>query len=231
VSRGSTLLVIDASAVARNIDDAAAKTLLEPVLQQTSDLTLARTKVTDATLSLIAKMPRLRRLNISATSVTDAGIALLASHPVLEELIVSSCPLTDHASESIARIPALKRVYVWKTGFTPSAVASLRSAHEGLVVDAGDTAPAVALEKDEPVKPVTAAANGTPASDPGKDADKIAAAKAEALRPVNTMCPVSGKPVDAGFAIVYKGRVVGFCCRICLGQFLDDPAKFEASIK
>jgi len=227
VSRDSTLLVIDASAVAKTVDDSAARLLLEPVLEQTSDLTLARTKITDATASLLSRMPRLKRLNISSTGVSDAGIALLASHPALEELIVSGCGLTDRAIESIGAMPSLRRVYVWKTGITPEAVASLRAKRAGLAVDAGDAAASVALEKDDPAQPGGAAAQ----ADPTHEAALIAAAKAEALHPVNTVCPVSGKAVDAGFAIVYKGRVIGFCCRHCLGQFLEEPAKFEANVK
>jgi YHS domain-containing protein len=79
-----------------------------------------------------------------------------------------------------------------------------------VVVDAGDAPDAAALV-EEPA--ITLTSDG--------------AARVEALQPVNTLCPVSGKPIDAAYAIVHKGRVIGFCCGECLKQFVDEPGKFE----
>ena len=56
----------------------------------------------------------------------------------------------------------------------------------------------------------------------------------EALRPVNTTCPVSGSPVNPKYALVHTSggvtRVVGFCCPNCPKEFWADPAKFEAKL-
>lgn len=45
--------------------------------------------------------------------------------------------------------------------------------------------------------------------------------KTAAAGPVNTKCPVSGKPVDTAHTVSYKGQTVGFCCGNC-------PTKWEA---
>lgn len=218
VSRGSNLLLIDASAVAPSIDDAALASLLGPVRAQVADLTIARTRITDASLELIADLPNLRRLNLSATPVTDVGVAHLTGHPVLEELVLTQTGVTDSSYDTLASLAALKRVYLWKSAVTPETIAELREELTGAVVDAGDT-PAAAALPDAPT-----------ASTPAPDKDAIAAAVAAALKPVNASCPVSGKPIDPKFAIVHESRVIGFCCEHCLAEFAADPAKFAAKV-
>lgn len=205
--RGSPLLVIDASAVAGTVGDADVRELLGPVARQVSDLTLARTKLTDVSVELIASMPNLHRLNLGDTAVTDAGAARLAAHPALEELVLSRTKVGDAGLAALAAAPKLKRIFVWGAGVTPEGVARARQARPLLSIDAGDAPVATATESE-------AATPGAPE-------------KAVSLKPVNSVCPVSGKPVDEGYALVFKGKVVGFCCGKCLGQFLESPAKFE----
>ncbi len=41
-----------------------------------------------------------------------------------------------------------------------------------------------------------------------------------------TMCPVSGKPIDPEHSVEYKGKKVYFCCPNCPGAFEKDPAKY-----
>ncbi len=49
--------------------------------------------------------------------------------------------------------------------------------------------------------------------------------------PVNTDCPVSGKPAKPSVTSTHKGKEVAFCCNNCKGKFDADPAKFEKKIK
>ena len=58
---------------------------------------------------------------------------------------------------------------------------------------------------------------------------KFGAPVVASLSPVNSMCPVSGKPIVAKYAIVHEGRVVAFCCEVCAGQFWADPSAFEVN--
>ena len=49
--------------------------------------------------------------------------------------------------------------------------------------------------------------------------------------PINSECPVSGKPVDATKTITYEGKLVAFCCDDCLAEFKKDPKKFVGKLK
>ncbi|MGE3109494.1 MAG: c-type cytochrome domain-containing protein [Phycisphaerales bacterium] len=226
VSRESNLLVISFAAVAPTIDDAAAERLLRPVAEYVGDLDLARTRISDATLGLVASMKEVRRVNLSATGVTDAGVARLAGLEHLEELILTGTGVTGKIAETLERLAGLKKVYVWKTGLSEEEVAALRARFSGVGFNAGDAGTTTALE----VEPELALSSDAPA--PGAPvAAAGAGAGAASLTPVNAVCPVSGKAVDAEFALVYQGRVVGFCCKHCVAQFLDDPAKYADKIK
>lgn len=180
VEEGPTGLRVDASAVATSFGDAEAA-MLEPLRDHIEDLSLARTRITNATMALVARMPKLRRLDVRATAVSD--VSALRGHPAIEELV-----LAQTAVSSVVSMPKLRRVYLWKSAVSPEEIARLR---ERIVVDAGDAPDAAALETEGDLRltgdapPVTVAVNAT--------------------------CPVSGKPAVAEFQIVHKGRVVGFC--------------------
>ncbi len=223
VARGSHLLLIDFSAVAPTIDDAAVAALLTPIKEHVADLNLSRTQISDEALTFIAGLPKLRRLNLSSTAVTEHGLGALANHSVLAELILTQTKLTDSAFDTLVAMPALTNLYLWKSGITPETIGELRAELPKVVVDAGDTSDAVALEAETEVK-FTNAAAPPPAGTPAPSA-------ADLLKPVNTICPVAGTPIVEGFAIVYKGKVVGFCCRHCIGKFLEEPEKYEGKIQ
>ncbi len=41
-----------------------------------------------------------------------------------------------------------------------------------------------------------------------------------------TMCPVSGKPIDPQYSVEYKGEKVYFCCPNCPAAFEKEPEKY-----
>lgn len=49
--------------------------------------------------------------------------------------------------------------------------------------------------------------------------------------PVNTVCPISGKDVDASITSKHKGEDVAFCCNKCKTKFDAEPSKYEGKIK
>ena len=208
VEEGSTLYWVDFAARATTIGDAEVRALLEPVLESVAELGLARTKVTDETVRLAARMPNLVRLDLRGTPVTDAGIAALAGHPSLAELVIPSTGLTDGAVAHLLKIPNLRKVYLWNSGITIQGIADLRLKREKLVIEAGDAGEARPLESEAPVEVAKPPAAGA------------------APAPVNTACPVSGKPVDPAYQVVYRGRVIGFCCPNCPTTFWADPEKY-----
>lgn len=210
--------------------DADVERLLSPLADHIAELSLAGTRITDTSLRLIAAMPNLRRLSLARTACTSAGIAHLAALRHLEELNLTGASLDDAAAENLGfpdRFPALASVYLWKSGISDDAISALRAARPSLRLTAAappaeplETEPAIVFSGDAPPP-------GSPA--PPAPAPGSAAAATDALRPVNDLCPVAGKPIDARFALVHQGRVVAFCCQKCLSDFLANPGGYAIS--
>jgi YHS domain-containing protein/uncharacterized membrane protein len=226
IEAGSVELWIDFAAAAKMTDDAAVRELLTPLVNHVGELSLARTQITDASLELIAAMPALSRLDLRETAVTDAGLALLAQHAQLRELVLSRTRLSDAALDSLRELPALTQLWVWEAGFSDEGLLALREAMPEVKIDAGDMQGAVALETEGEV----AFTSDAPDYDADPEAAAADAATALSLTPINTVCPVSGSPVDPQYSVVYDGRVIGFCCPNCPKTFWDDPQAFLAKI-
>jgi len=49
----------------------------------------------------------------------------------------------------------------------------------------------------------------------------------------NTICPVSGKPVDMSNPVTaeYNGKIYNFCCTDCVAQFKADPEKYISKMQ
>ncbi len=221
-SPDSPMLIISAAAVAPTIDDDHAERLFGPLRGFIADLDLSRSRITDRTLSLAAQMPNLSRLNVSATTITDAGIAALSAHPAIEELVLTRTAVTAAIHPSLASIPSLRRVYLWKSGVGIDDAATLRAQLARITFNFGDSSTTPAIETE----PAVVLTNAAPAP-----AATTSATSSPTLTPTNTACPVTGKPLDPAIAIVHNNKVIGFCCKHCLAQFLDDPAKFADKIK
>lgn len=206
VSKGSPNLWVDFSACASTTGDAEAAALLEPVLPFVAELSLSRSKVTDKTAKLAARMPNLTRLDLRATALTDAGVAALAGHPSLQELVVPQTKLTDAAVPHLLKLGKLRKVYLWNSGVTIRGIAQLRLGRTDLVIEAGDAGEA---------RPLETSGKAAPARPPLS----------------NTACPVTGKPVDPAIQLVHEGRSIGFCCTDCMASFLADPAKYVSKTK
>jgi len=46
----------------------------------------------------------------------------------------------------------------------------------------------------------------------------------------NTVCPVSGEPVDQKITYTYKNVTYALCCKTCLAKFKKDPEKFVSRL-
>lgn len=67
--------------------------------------------------------------------------------------------------------------------------------------------------------------------------DKYAAAPAEYKKALansytyQTVCPVSGKPISAASSVtVTSGETVYLCCKMCIGKFKEDSAKYTDNL-
>jgi len=243
VAAGSPLLWVDFAAVSGATTDAGAAVLLEPVREQLAELSLARCEVGDALAPLLARMPRLQRLDLRDTRFTTAGLTALAGHPALAELVLARTRLDAGAVDALLALPALSAVRLWGAGLDAAALARLAAARPGLDIDAGTDGESLALEVEPPVAvakagapvaPVTPGAPVTPVT-PGAPVTPVTpvtpGAAASALAPVNATCPVSGQPVNPAFLVVDEGRVVGFCCKECPGRFFADPQRYRPLVK
>jgi hypothetical protein len=99
---------------------------LGAIAPNVTQLNLARTKVTDAGLAILRKMPRLTRLELQGTAVTDRGIAQLTHSPELRTVNLYGTAITDAALESLASLEKLESLYVWQTAVTPRGLAAFR---------------------------------------------------------------------------------------------------------
>ena len=88
-------------------------------------LNVESTQVTDASLSIIAKMPRLEELDLSRCDITDGGLEALRGHKTLKTLWLSECPISDLSIDLLLKIPQLESVHLFKTKVTPSGWARL----------------------------------------------------------------------------------------------------------
>ena len=178
-------------------------------------LDLAGTKISDDGLAQLAAMPNLTRLHLERTAITDAGLTNVANLPNLEYLNLYGTEITDAGLQTLEKVPKLKQVYLWQTRVTAAAATDFIEARtdkdqlqqwqdqiEQLKAKIRDSHIAVDLGT------TTTAATSTNAS------------------PINSQCPVSGKPVDPTKTLVHEGALVAFCCDDCKAKFQQDPKPF-----
>lgn len=258
LAQGSNLLSVDFTASAANTHDAE-MALIAPLSANIAQLNLGRSKITDAGLDAVAKLAKLETLDVRSSGVTDAGLPKLAGLKKLVSLNLTNTGITDAGLEKLAAIPTLTKVYLWGSKTTPEGVAKLKAALPKAVIDNGTTPDAVVVDTDKPVNalcPVTGApinpafttsfqgktigfssaeakakfeAAFKPAEAKPAEAKSVAAAVDP--KPVNTVCPVSGKPVDPAHTVVFEGKTIGFCCPNCPKPFLANPAKYKDKLK
>ena len=141
VAAGTPLLHVHATNARTTFDDQSLK-LLEPIAAYVLWLDVSRTRVTDAGLVSVAKLPNLTRLDLNHTGVTDAGLARLASLTHLESLNLYGTVITDAGLDRLKGLTRLRTLHLWQTQVTPEGVARLRS-----------TLPAAAITVDSAVEP------------------------------------------------------------------------------
>ena len=227
----SVALWIDFAAPAATIDAAMVEELLTPLKDFVGELSLARTHIHDANLELIGSMPRLTRLDLRETAVSDVGLVFLRGQESLHELVLSRTQLTDDVLATLLELPGLTRLWVWDAGLTTEGIATLRQALPQVHIDAGDSANRAALETEaELVFSGEAPLIDSPPADSTPPGDLAISTSVELLVPINSACPVTGKPIDSRYAVVFEGRVIGFCCPNCPKTFWQNPAAFLVTL-
>src|SRR6185503_9611169 len=95
-------------------------------------LDLSRTGITDAGLTVLAKMPNLQRLDLRETVIGDEGVRAMAGLKKLETLSLYGTGVTDAGLKALQGLPSLRRLYVGGTPVTEPGLEALRKARRQL---------------------------------------------------------------------------------------------------
>ena len=120
------------------------------------------TRVTDLGVAKLAKLKKLRRLDLSGSAITANGVKTLAALPALDRLSLwhakgiddsaaphlevlgtltsldlSDTAVTDATLGQLAKLSNLRRLYVSETQVTPEGLAAFRTKHPACVVSWG----------------------------------------------------------------------------------------------
>ena len=125
IQQGEDRLWIKFSAVAPTAGDDFVEELL-PLSNFVVWLDLARTQITDASMSTVAKMANLEELNLNACGITDAGIKQLEGLSHLKKLNLSGTMVSEAALPTLLKLEALEAIYLFRTQWTPEGVEVLR---------------------------------------------------------------------------------------------------------
>jgi YHS domain-containing protein/uncharacterized membrane protein len=221
VSLGQPWLSVNAAVVTSFGDAELAQ--LGPLAANIAVLNLAGTKVTDAGLAELARMPNLQRLRLERTAVTDAGLAHLANHQKLEYLNLWGTGISDAGLEPLTRLPSLRQLYLWRTNVTPDTANAFAEARVDKAKIKLWEEQIAALQRQIANEAIEVVHSMTPAAPESAPAADTAVA-------VNTVCPVSGSPIDATKFVAFEGRRVAFCCENCLAKFQQEPAAFASNL-
>lgn len=191
---------------------------LGPIANNLRWLDLGGTGVTDAGLAQVASMPNLVRLYLQRTEVTDEGLKSLEGLQQLDYLNLYGTRVSDAAFDSLAKVSKLRQVFLWQTQVTPSNAQAFAASRVDREQVKAWEAEIEALKKRIRDAQITV--------NMGIETPKVDAVAG----PMNTLCPVSGKPVDKQRTSVYEGKAVAFCCADCKATFEKDPTPFLARL-
>ena len=199
--------------------------LLEPIAAQVVWVDLARSQITDAGATTLAKMTNLERLHLENTKVGDAVLDKLAGLQKLEYLNLYGTKTTDGGIAKLAGAKGLKKLFAWQTGVTKAGATALEGKLPGLKVNVGlseaeiaaltapppaPPAPPAPAKKEEPKKADPKAA---PAAKPASGGSEvIKTAMKQSFKPDDALCKKvsGGKATDAELAQMLK-----ICQDIC----------------
>ena len=85
-------------------------------------------QITDAGLKEVAKLQQLEVLNLTNTEITDAGLKELAKLQKLRHLSLNNTQITDAGLKDVAKLQKLKQLNFRNTKVTKAGVAELKKA-------------------------------------------------------------------------------------------------------
>ena len=167
----------------------------------------------------IARLPRLKLLDISRCEIEAKNFDTLAKSPALRRILLAGTALEDaSAVHTLLSMQSLEEAVITATGITETGLSTLR-ARQSLRVIGGPIPLAQVLEQEPEVVFEKYGEAGQASAPPATEAD--------ALQASNLLCPLTGEPVDAKFRLVFEDRVLGFCCANCLADFAAEPDSYR----
>ena len=85
-------------------------------------------QITDAGLKVLAKLPKLTKLNLGGTTITDAGLKEVAKLEKLTYLNLNETQITDAGLEEVAKMKQLQELTLTSTKVTKAGVAQFQKA-------------------------------------------------------------------------------------------------------
>ena len=193
---------------------------LHTLREHVVELRFAGRPVPSVWMAEFGKLPRLAFLDLSRCQPENADLQGLEAAPRLRKLLLANTPLASGAVQTLLTIQSLETVSLAGTGLSETNWATLyeRKATRWL----GDPAPVAAVLEQEPEVVFEEYEAPGDASKPENSATSLNA--------INVTCPITGRPVDSNYRIVFEDRIIGFCCANCLGQFADSPEEFRSGL-
>lgn len=196
VATKSNAWYVNLGLLGARVDDAFVAEHLRGLESSLVWLNLGRSAVSDQGVAQLASFRELRRLQLHGTKISDAALLTLGSLPKLEYLNLYDTKVGDAGLRALQGAKQLSKLFVWQTAVSDAGVAALAAALPTLTIDRGASA---------------------------KELAEVARRIEEAARPVNDICPVTGKKVDPTKTFAYEGKTVALCCSDCLKKFAKDP--------
>jgi mono/diheme cytochrome c family protein len=213
-------LQCNASLAGTNFGDAAIEAL-KPLAANLRWLDLGGTAITDAGLERIAALQNLTRLHLERTAIDDSGLEHLSGLANLEYLNLYGTAVTDAGLQTLQKLPRLKQVYLWQTKVTPEAAQAFADSR----IDK-DQLQRWQEEIEQLKKKMREAQSFV--MDIGAPVEPPATTNAT---PINSQCPVSGKPIDPAKTVIHETKLIAFCCDDCKAKFQQDPKPFLSKLE
>lgn len=162
-------------------------------------------------------------LNLSRTGITDGALAHVKKHRHLRQLNLANTAVSDAGLEHLASLTDLEYLNLYGTKVSDAGLAhlgglkKLRKLYLWQTKATDDGAAALQKQLTE-VK-----------IDLGRYAEKMR--EIAKNLPVNTICPLMNRPVDAAQVVTHEGQKIGFCCKNCLAKFKKEPGKYIGKVK
>lgn len=226
VAQNTNAIYVNASYVGNSFDDKHFQ-LLEPIAEQIIWLNLARTNISNKTISILPKFKLLSRLHLENTAITDEASIHLSKLSNLEYLNLYGTEISDDSISNLKKLINLDKIFLWQTKMTQKGAEKLKrhfvdgEVYDNLLNEKHFIQNSLSkLIKSEQLK-----------------IQKLEiiknrfGAKSSDLEAINTKCPVTNKTIDISIRSIFEGRKLGFCCNKCKLKFDADGAVFRSKIK